>query len=110
MVFFAVCPFDHGNAQSRTCNCSCYNLDVGLNADPELQEKVKNLTKELEVDSKTTNSHIRSLTSATDPRPSAQAAGYVGIVMLTIVFGSLVLMDMTRLCKKPDEDFDDGYD
>lgn len=61
--------------------------------DPVLKAKMEKLAKELKVDTKNTTAHLRSLTSAKDDRPSAQAAGYIGITILSLVFGLLVLFD-----------------
>uniref|UniRef100_K1PP03 Uncharacterized protein n=1 Tax=Magallana gigas TaxID=29159 RepID=K1PP03_MAGGI len=67
---------------SKSCDCSCNAGGVSLeNLDPVTQEKVDNITKELKVDTRNTSSHTRTLISASDPRPSAQAAGCVGIFL-----------------------------
>lgn len=93
---------------SKSCDCACNSGGVSLdNLDPVTQEKVNNITKELKVDTRNTSSHTRTLTSAPDPRPSAQAAGYIGIIILTIVFGSLVLLDLTRICFRPNAKYMD---
>lgn len=93
---------------TKSCDCSCNAGGISLeNLDPVTQEKVDNITKELKVDTRNTSSHTRTLISASDPRPSAQAAGCVGIVILTVVFGSLVLLDLTRICFKPNERYAD---
>ncbi|XP_061169560.1 uncharacterized protein LOC133178919 [Saccostrea echinata] len=86
---------------SKSCDCACNSAGITYDdLDPVTQEKVNNITKELKVDTRNTSSHTRTLISASDPRPSAQAAGFIGIVILSIVFGSLVLLDLTRLCFK----------
>ncbi|XP_062590130.1 uncharacterized protein LOC134268078 [Saccostrea cucullata] len=86
-------------AASKSCDCACNSAGVTYDdLDPVTQEKVNNITKELKVDTRNTSSHTRTLISASDPRPSAQAAGFIGIIILSIVFGSLVLLDLTRFC------------
>ncbi|XP_056014074.1 uncharacterized protein LOC130052616 [Ostrea edulis] len=93
---------------SKSCNCSCNSGGIDFDdLDPVTQEKVNNISKELKVDTRNTSSHTRTLVSVSDPRPSAQAAGYIGILILTIVFGSLVLLDLTRVCVKPETKYMD---
>ncbi|XP_033741428.1 uncharacterized protein LOC117328144 [Pecten maximus] len=79
--------------QMKSCDCSCSNLDNALENDPVLKAKMEKLAKEMTLDVKNTSAHLRSLTSASDDRPSAQAAGYVGITILALVFGLLLFFD-----------------
>ncbi|XP_069132225.1 uncharacterized protein [Argopecten irradians] len=96
VVFLAlavVIGYDCVLGQMKSCDCSCSNLDNALENDPVLKAKMEKLAKEMTVDAKNTSAHLRSLTSASDDRPSAQAAGYVGVTILTLVFGLLLFFD-----------------
>ena len=59
--------------------------------------KIQQMQKELKVDVEKLSSTIRSKTCAEDPRPSAKNIGILGIITLSITFGSLVLMDIITL-------------
>ncbi|XP_062610575.1 uncharacterized protein LOC134272344 [Saccostrea cucullata] len=67
---------------------------------------IEDLVQDLTVSKKTTTKHVRSLTSAYDPRPSARAIGTVGVTLLCLVLGLIVLADcdllIRRFCLKND--------
>ena len=46
----------------------------------------------------TLSATIRKKESAPDERKSSTGIGYLGITMMVVVFGSLVLLDLTSLC------------
>ncbi|XP_060561869.1 uncharacterized protein LOC132721530 [Ruditapes philippinarum] len=58
------------------------------------EEKAKQFIKKLTIGTSSTSAAERKLTSAEDNRPSVIGMGYVGILVLTAVFGSLVLLDL----------------
>ncbi|CAG2232235.1 unnamed protein product [Mytilus edulis] len=62
--------------------------------DPVLHEAIASMSKELKVDKKKTNSHIRKLTSASDSRMSSRTIGIFGIVLLIIPFFLIILGDI----------------
>ncbi|XP_062616084.1 uncharacterized protein LOC134277792 [Saccostrea cucullata] len=61
---------------------------------------IDDLVQDLTVSKKTTSTHVRSLTSAYDPRPSAKAMGAVGITVLCLVLGLIILADCDLLVRK----------
>ena len=46
----------------------------------------------------TLSATIRKKESAPDERKSSTGIGFLGITMMVVVFGSLVLLDLTSLC------------
>ena len=64
-----------------------------------LQEKVIEIKKNLSVDIKNTSAYRRSLTCASDQRPSAAHVGYLGIGILSLTCGLLLCADLLNLCK-----------
>ncbi|XP_078321391.1 uncharacterized protein LOC144621645 [Crassostrea virginica] len=64
-----------------------------------LQEKVIEIKKNLSVDIKNTSAYRRSLTCASDQRPSAAHVGYLGIAILSLTCGLLLCADLLNLCK-----------
>ncbi|XP_045191315.2 uncharacterized protein LOC123548149 [Mercenaria mercenaria] len=63
----------------------------------QAEEVAAEIAKNLTVDSKSTSSHIRRLTSADDKRRSAKYLGYVGILCVTLPLGMLLLADIKKL-------------
>ncbi|XP_033746410.1 endochitinase A-like [Pecten maximus] len=76
--------------------CACYTNTTNNQTVEEFREEVR---KKLLVDTSTLSSSIRKKTSASDPRPSAAAVGYVGIILLTMVFGGIILMDAGNIVR-----------
>ncbi|CAC5426014.1 unnamed protein product [Mytilus coruscus] len=80
--------------------------------DPVLLEAIASMSKEMKVDKKKTNSHIRKLTSASDSRMSSRTIGIFGVILLIIPFILIILGDMPaiwrdirtffRRCRKQD--------
>ncbi|KAJ8298410.1 hypothetical protein KUTeg_024941 [Tegillarca granosa] len=64
------------------------------------QEQLDEVLKDLQVDKDSTNSAKRKLTSAKDDRPSAQAIGYVSIIVIGVTYSLPILLDVLRLCQK----------
>jgi len=62
-------------------------------------EIVEQLIKNLTVDKGDLSSEHRKLTSANDERSSSQTIGTVGVAILSVVFGSIILLDIVRLLK-----------
>ena len=59
----------------------------------EVQEAVLKLKEELVVDKSALLSTVRKLTSAKDDRPSSQAVGSLGIVLLSVLGLGMILAD-----------------
>ena len=73
-------------------------MNLTFDDSPEAIERiVQQLVKELSVDRKNTSSYRRRLISAKDDRPSAQGIGYIGVIILVSVIGSIVVMDLGTL-------------
>ncbi|XP_060067808.1 serine-rich adhesin for platelets-like [Ylistrum balloti] len=82
-------------ATSLICNCNtytCFNPDVD-----ELYQIIKQLKAELRIFRNQTSRYKRSLVSADDKRPSAQAAGYIGTLILAGLGVFLIAMDKGNL-------------
>ncbi|XP_069141831.1 uncharacterized protein [Argopecten irradians] len=76
------------------CNCHTAFIITEVNITEELQEQLDTLKKETKVDEENLSSTIRKKTSASDPRPSSAYVGYLGIGLLTVIFGGLFLLDL----------------
>ncbi|KAK6969785.1 sushi von Willebrand factor type A EGF and pentraxin domain-containing protein 1, partial [Biomphalaria glabrata] len=79
------------------CSCGCPWIipsGVELRAYVE-QVVVEQIHQALQVDTETLSSTIRQKVSVEDGRRSAKAVGFVGIVVIVFVFGSVLLLDMT---------------
>lgn len=75
--------------------CPCQYFTSSTLSDAEILKSIERLKKELTIDPDTTNAAIRKKISVHDSRPSAQIIGSSGIVIFVVVFGGLVLMDLT---------------
>ncbi|XP_063436190.1 mucin-5AC-like [Mytilus trossulus] len=87
-------PIDKPTERSPTktpCTCPCNNFTM---TEDELIRKIALLKLELAVDRKQTNKYKRSLTSASDDRPSSKYIGTIGIVVLVVICTLIVLMDL----------------
>ncbi|XP_062568718.1 uncharacterized protein LOC134230868 [Saccostrea cucullata] len=62
-----------------------------------IEEAVQNISKALYMDKKTTNSYIRTKTSAQDNRPSSVTMGYVGIVCVVVPLVLILLSDLKTI-------------
>lgn len=81
----------------NTCMCPCHLTTMSTLSSAEILQSIEKIKKELTIDPKTTSAAIRKKISVQDPRPSAKAVGASGIVILVIVFGGLILLDLTTL-------------
>lgn len=87
--------------QPNLCECPCSIVTNLTVSDVTLVEKINRLKKELSVNKKNTSAHRRSKISVADHRVSATSIGSMGVVILSIVLGSICLMDLTRVkCDK----------
>ncbi|CAG2201213.1 unnamed protein product [Mytilus edulis] len=86
-----------GTTTDRSCRCNCKTVKVKVNYTISVELKAEiaaNISKELSVNVETLSSTIRSKTSAKDDRPSSASIGYVGVILLVIVFGGLMVLDL----------------
>ncbi|CAG2188920.1 unnamed protein product [Mytilus edulis] len=83
-----VCSYD--------CPCMFGNGTVTIET---LDARLQQLKAVLQIDKKETSSYVRKRTCATDSRPSAKNIGYIGILILVIVFGSIVMSDLISLVR-----------
>ncbi|XP_069142223.1 uncharacterized protein [Argopecten irradians] len=85
------------NTTECTCYCDQIQFFAAVNMTEELQAKLENLKEETRVDEESLSSSVRKRTSAHDPRPSAAYVGYLGIALLSLVFGGIFLVDCLRV-------------
>nr|XP_034338772.1 cell wall integrity and stress response component 2-like isoform X2 [Crassostrea gigas]XP_034338774.1 cell wall integrity and stress response component 2-like isoform X2 [Crassostrea gigas] len=78
-------------------NCVPVSNTVTINSTEELNAKIAELKKEIEVEKSTLSSNIRKKTSADDPRPSAKTFGFIGVIIISVVLGGIVALDIPRL-------------
>lgn len=91
-----MCPCDCGfrkrlDVLSTESSIPIAELEIILA--PLLEEIKKNLS----VDVSKLSATIRKKQSAADKRPSASQMGVLGIILLTVIFGLLVLVDITSI-------------
>ncbi|XP_033746528.1 macrophage mannose receptor 1-like [Pecten maximus] len=84
------------------CQCHCndsYTIVIYpvTNITDELQTKLDSLKQETMVNEEALSSTIRKRTSASDPRPSSAYVGYLGVALLSLIFGGILLLDLPRL-------------
>lgn len=86
---------------SRLCTCPCSKTVVDPKYQNLTKEKidriVEEIKKELTVEKGNLSSSIRKKISAKDNRPSSTGIGSVGIVFFVIVFGGLILSDVSAI-------------
>ncbi|KAK7487851.1 hypothetical protein BaRGS_00020898 [Batillaria attramentaria] len=97
---------DLSTTLDRVCKCRCapdtllYSGNVSMAALlEEVKRKMKSAQDNLLLDKANLSATIRAKTSAKDSRPSAQATGALGIVMLSVVFGALLLPDLVSFVR-----------
>ncbi|XP_078312666.1 uncharacterized protein LOC111099756 isoform X2 [Crassostrea virginica] len=85
------------------CPCECEYLDKidywsdeanQLKQYNELSQKLAELKRLLNVETKNLSSFINKKISAADERPSASVTGYLGAAVLGLVFGLIFLLDL----------------
>ena len=90
-------------ATNSTCDCTSYcnqpYVAHPVNMTQELIEKIEEIKKELTVDKRQLSSATNKKISAPDDRPSAAAAGSLGVVILVVVFGGMTMMDVVPALK-----------
>ena len=76
------------------CPCSCHATNMSV-----IMDTIAKLQEELKVHTETLSSTIRSKTCAEDPRPSAKNIGIMGVVVLSVIFSLVILMDFISFVK-----------
>lgn len=89
------------------CPCTCEFEDQIASwehsgSQPEVEEevlvsKMNEMKKELQVNITELTSTKMKKISAPDSRTSASVAGYIGVIFIVIVFGSIVALDLSTL-------------
>lgn len=74
-----------------------YNFDNTEITTTVIEEKIKNMQKNLTVNKKVTSRYVRTLTSSPDKRRSAQNVGFVGVSIIATVVGVVVLSDCVNV-------------
>jgi hypothetical protein len=86
------------------CKCSpgeyCIRLQQLTPNFSTLEEKLKHLHSSLMVNKTHLNSFLRQKSCAKDGRPSARNLGYVGAIVISLCFGSIVICDLITLFEK----------
>lgn len=84
------------------------SVQTSMYVNQTIEERIKEIKKELTVDKKTTSSYTRSLISVYDPRPSSVAIGSCGVGLLCLAVLLLLLPDVINvlkyLCDKQNKD------
>ncbi|RUS81771.1 hypothetical protein EGW08_010463, partial [Elysia chlorotica] len=81
-------------SQFHICECHCPNHIVQVNiTSEEVQKVVHELEKDLKMPKMNLSSTHRRKVSVADYNPYSTSVGYVAILMLVLVFGSIVLSD-----------------
>ncbi|XP_062606880.1 uncharacterized protein LOC134268641 [Saccostrea cucullata] len=93
--------------EEQMCPCDCEFMDriafwESTGTQPEIEEeilvsKINEMKKELQVNTSELTSTKMKKISAPDSRTSASVAGYVGIVFIVVVLGSIVILDFPTL-------------
>lgn len=87
------------------CHCPCllvsskWDFLNGLNLTKKelevyLEEEIANLRGNLTIDPKGTSAFKNTKISAPDSRPSSAAVGALGIILLTVIFGLILISDV----------------
>ncbi|XP_063410235.1 uncharacterized protein LOC134693378 [Mytilus trossulus] len=76
------------------CICTC---SLSLNITINIEQRIKELKKLLEVDKDVLSSTIRRLTCADDPRPSSAYIGYTGALIIVAVFSLIIIIDIVNI-------------
>ena len=81
------------------CICGCSRVQNLTEAELDVFVEVftEEVKRELIVDKKTLSSAVRKKKSAVDSRPSSAAMGALGVVLLSTVFGGIIVNDMPRI-------------
>ncbi|RUS77938.1 hypothetical protein EGW08_014312, partial [Elysia chlorotica] len=84
------------------CACGCTdNATTTPSTSTErrkyLDKRQREVWRTLHLDMKALSTRMRRRTSAEDGRRSAQSVGYAGVIMLALMFGSVLISDVTSL-------------
>ncbi|XP_067661592.1 uncharacterized protein [Haliotis asinina] len=82
-------------SNSNACQCTCKNITI-----EEVEEKAKEIRKQLAVDPIMLSKSKRKFVSIQDTRMSAAGIGYIGGAFLTLVFGSIFLVDLSTFLSR----------
>ncbi|KAI8795974.1 fibrillin-2 [Biomphalaria glabrata] len=86
------------NTLANYCPCSCLTTKIKDQMNKEqLAVYLKTLTKSLQVSKGDLLSHRLTLTTQKDDRPTSSILGYIGIVTMTFVFGTIILPEVLML-------------
>ncbi|XP_052105415.1 uncharacterized protein LOC127738271 isoform X2 [Mytilus californianus] len=98
-------PQTESSSLESYCHCPCssgsskWDYLNGLNLTKEqlevyLEEELANLRGNLTIDPKGTSAFKNTKISAPDSRPSSAAVGALGIILLTVIFGLIIISDV----------------
>nr|KAG5692593.1 hypothetical protein BaRGS_024013 [Batillaria attramentaria] len=93
---------DPGKFLVKKCNCLHINPnDTRNNSEEVMKQLMEAIFNELMLNATKLGKTARKRTSASDERPSATYAGYLGIAVLVVIAGAIVISDLPRLFKCP---------
>lgn len=100
--FYTSTPSRRDDSTAKAeCKCSpgeyCIELQRSTLNFSTLEEKMKHLHSVLMVNKSRLNSFLRQKRCAQDERPSARNLGYVGAIIISICFGSIVMCDLMAM-------------
>ncbi|XP_062581368.1 uncharacterized protein LOC134243149 [Saccostrea cucullata] len=85
---------------STTTQCKCHRHpkpNINIQTEAQLQEKIKEIKKELSINWKDLSSYRRRKTSVDDDRMSAKGIGIVGAGILCAFVSIIIFMDLKTL-------------
>jgi len=90
---------------TSSCLCKCSDIGKLIRNNAEAwanlttAEKVQAITERLRVEKTQLTSTVRKKTSAQDNRAASQSVGYVAMAFVTVIFGSIVVIDALTLLR-----------
>ncbi|XP_076095468.1 uncharacterized protein LOC143066423 isoform X2 [Mytilus galloprovincialis] len=100
VVLYDVLMNDPGaSGKNMSCSCKCEDRNVPylqINS-RELTERLEELRENLTIPKHQTSRYKRTKTSMSDHRMSSATIGVFGVIILTVVFGSILIIDIPRL-------------
>ncbi|XP_062599980.1 uncharacterized protein LOC134261570 [Saccostrea cucullata] len=81
----------------QSCTCPVVQHTPTISSTEELNAKIAEIRKDLEVEKSSLSSTIRRKTSADDPRPSAKTFGSIGVIIIILFLGGIFALDFPFL-------------
>ncbi|XP_062573392.1 uncharacterized protein LOC134235286 [Saccostrea cucullata] len=81
----------------QSCTCPVVQHTPTISSPEEVNAKIAEIKKELEVEKSSLSSTIRRKTSADDSRPSAKTFGSIGVIIIILFLGGIFALDFPFL-------------